>query len=66
MDVLSVNSMLIDGVNSRSVGGGAKFKNKDTLLAQISLCLENSKTGFVQFMDTDELVATRSTEFIVM
>jgi type I restriction enzyme S subunit len=42
-----------------------KFRNGDVLLARITPCLENGKTGFVYFLDDDE-VACGSTEFIVM
>jgi type I restriction enzyme S subunit len=42
-----------------------KFRNGDVLLARITPCLENGKTGFVYFLNEDE-VACGSTEFIVM
>lgn len=45
--------------------GGSRFKNGDTLLARITPCLENGKTGFVDFLKEDE-TGTGSTEFIVM
>ena len=66
MEAVSTNSMILTGIQTRPVGGGAKFKNGDTLLARITPCLENGKTAFVQFMDDDDMVATGSTEFIVM
>ena len=66
MESLSTNSMIINGIDTRLVGGGAKFKNGDTLLARITPCLENGKTAFVQFMENDDITATGSTEFIVM
>ncbi|MEH2413305.1 MAG: restriction endonuclease subunit S [Nostoc sp.] len=66
MEAVSTKSMSISEVETRPVGGGAKFKNGDTLLARITPCLENGKTAFVQFMDNDDMVATGSTEFIVM
>ena len=46
-------------------GGGTKFKNGDTLMARITPCLENGKSGFVNFLDTNEL-AFGSTEYIVL
>lgn len=49
----------------RTFSGGAKFKNGDTLMARITPCLENGKTGFVDFLEKDEVVAG-STEFIVL
>jgi type I restriction enzyme S subunit len=45
-------------------GGGAKFKNGDTLLARITPCLEHGKTVFVS--DLKEEVGFGSTEFIVL
>ena len=45
--------------------GGSKFRNGDTLLARITPCLENGKTGFVDRLDEEEL-CVGSTEFIVM
>jgi len=64
MGSLATNGMTIDPIDERAVKGGTKFKNGDTLFARITPCLENGKTGFVQFMDDDQ-VATGSTEFIV-
>jgi len=66
MTSLSNTSMLISPIESRVSSGGAKFKNGDTLVARITPCLENGKTGFVQGLDDDSLVATGSTEFIVL
>lgn len=66
MTALSQTGMVIEGVERRAIGGGAKFQNGDTLLARITPCLENGKTGFVQFLDDDNPVASGSTEFIVL
>lgn len=68
MGKVSENSMLIDefGLEKRKGSGGTKFKNNDTLFARITPCLENGKTGFVQFLESDEQVALGSTEFIVL
>ena len=44
---------------------GTRFVNGDTLLARITPCLENGKTGYVDFMNDSE-VGVGSTEFIVM
>ena len=46
-------------------GGGAKFKNGDTLLARITPCLENGKTSLVSGL-IDGQCAFGSTEFIVI
>ncbi|WP_052166685.1 restriction endonuclease subunit S [Microbacterium profundi] len=55
----------IAGVERRAAKGGARFKNGDTLLARITPCLENRKTGYVDVLSDDE-VAVGSTEFIVL
>jgi len=44
---------------------GSRFQNGDTLLARITPCLENGKTGFVSFLNKNE-IAFGSTEFIVL
>ncbi len=65
MSALSESSMVIGERSARVIGGGAKFKNGDTLFARITPCAENGKTGFVQFLENDDAVASGSTEFIV-
>ncbi len=66
MGCLSNDSMLISDIESRSGNSGAKFQNGDTLFARITPCLENGKTGFVQFLPDSQDVAFGSTEFIVL
>jgi type I restriction enzyme S subunit len=66
MGCLSNDSMIISDIEEREGNSGSKFKNGDTLFARITPCLENGKTGFVQFLPKDEAVAFGSTEFIVM
>src|SRR5439155_2776349 len=66
MGCLSNDSMLITDIESRGGNSGAKFQNGDTLFARITPCLENGKTGFVQFMPDAQRVAFGSTEFIVL
>jgi type I restriction enzyme S subunit len=63
---LSESSMQITQVETRTGNSGAKFQNGDTLFARITPCLENGKTGYVNFLATDDTVALGSTEFIVM
>jgi len=55
----------IDGFDYREPKGGARFQNGDTLLARITPCLENRKTGFVDHLE-DGQVGVGSTEFIVL
>jgi type I restriction enzyme S subunit len=66
MGCLSNDSMLITDIESREGNSGAKFQNDDTLFARITPCLENGKTGFVQFLPDAQAVAFGSTEFIVL
>jgi len=58
--------MLINEIQYREGNGGSKFRNGDTLFARITPCLENGKTGFVQFLATPDTSAFGSTEFIVL
>ncbi len=60
------NSMLITEIEERTGNSGAKFKNGDTLFARITPCLENGRTGFVQFLSNNDEIAFGSTEFIVL
>jgi type I restriction enzyme S subunit len=66
MNCLSDGSMLIDKPSERAGNSGSKFRNGDTLFARITPCLENGKTGFVQFLSDDAETAFGSTEFIVL
>jgi type I restriction enzyme S subunit len=54
-----------DEVIGREFTSGTKFQNGDTLLARITPCLENGKTGYVDFLDAGQ-VAWGSTEYIVL
>jgi type I restriction enzyme S subunit len=65
MGCLSNDSMLISDIEFRAGNSGAKFRNGDTLFARITPCLENGKTGFVQFLPDAQAFAFGSTEFIV-
>jgi type I restriction enzyme S subunit len=66
MTSLSNDTMVISDLETRHVTVGSKFKNGDTLFARITPCLENGKTGFVQFLPDDMPGACGSTEFIVL
>ena len=66
MGSLSNDTMLISNIESRTGNSGAKFQNGDTLFARITPCLENGKTGFVQFLPNAQAVGFGSTEFIVL
>ncbi|RRW51579.1 restriction endonuclease subunit S [Stutzerimonas stutzeri] len=66
MGALSETGMVISDWEVKSGNSGAKFQNGDTLVARISPCLENGKTGFVDFLPSSQLTACGSTEFIVL
>jgi type I restriction enzyme S subunit len=66
MGSLANDSMLISNIKGRGGNSGSKFQNGDTLFARITPCLENGKTGFVQFLPDSTSVAFGSTEFIVL
>ena len=52
-------------VVDREFTSGTKFQNGDTLLARITPCLENGKTGYVDFLEEGQ-VGWGSTEYIVL
>ena len=67
MEALSTTSMVLDSscfVRQNSISG-RRSQNGDTLLAKITPCLENGKTGFVMGIPDDEVLGG-STEFVVM
>lgn len=67
MAALSESGMSADISNFelRTKHTNVKFKKNDVLLARITPCLENGKTGLAYFLRDDE-VACGSTEFIVL
>jgi type I restriction enzyme S subunit len=66
MGALSESSMVVGSLEKKSGNSGAKFQNGDTLVARITPCLENGKTGFVDFLPEEQPTACGSTEFIVL
>lgn len=66
MSGLAENSMVINDVIQKKGNSGAKFINGDTLFARITPCLQNGKTGYVQFLTEEQPIAFGSTEFIVL
>lgn len=57
----SINEVITKELTS----GGSKFQQGDVLLARITPCLQNGKTGIVDFLENDE-AGFGSTEFIVL
>jgi type I restriction enzyme S subunit len=66
MKALPTSGYAVDGIIEKAFSGGAKFQNGDVLLARITPCLENGKTGIVDFLPDESAVGFGSTEFIVM
>lgn len=66
MSGLSQDSMVIGDIIEKTGNSGAKFINGDTLFARITPCLQNGKTGYVQFLTSEQPVGFGSTEFIVL
>ena len=66
MSGLSQGSMVIGDIIEKTGNSGAKFINGDTLFARITPCLQNGKTGYVQFLTPEQPVGFGSTEFIVL
>ena len=65
MKALPTAGYSIDASILKEYSGGAKFQNGDVLLARITPCLENGKTGVVDFLK-DDAIGFGSTEFIVL
>lgn len=65
MDKLGTFQRKINGSEYLEYSAGPKFRNKDTLVAKITPCLENGKTAYVDILDEKE-VAYGSSEFIVL
>jgi type I restriction enzyme S subunit len=64
MAALPTSGPVTDPAVPRIFTSGMRFRNRDTLLARITPCLENGKTAYVQSL-ADEEVGWGSTEFIV-
>ncbi|QIN62658.1 Type I restriction modification DNA specificity domain protein [Caballeronia sp. SBC1] len=67
VDMASVSTVghSVESVVPRAMGSGSKFQNGDSLLARITPCLENGKSAFVDFLESDQ-VGWGSTEFVVL
>src|SRR3989344_2429351 len=65
MKDLPEDGMWLYSEMNKPYNGGSKFRNGDSLMARITPCLENGKSGFVNSLNEGE-VAFGSTEFIVL
>ncbi len=66
MKALPKTGYSISDVVNKAFTGGSKFQNGDVLLARITPCLQNGKTGVVDFLSNKCSVGFGSTEFIVI
>lgn len=64
MEVLQPFTRDVSSFQYGKFKGGTKFRNKDTIMARITPCLENGKIAQVRCLDSDE-IGFGSTEFIV-
>jgi type I restriction enzyme S subunit len=65
MAALSTSSFVIGDIEASDGRSGSKFQNGDTLLARITPCLENGKTGYVDMLAEGQ-IGIGSTEFFVL
>lgn len=65
MDALPTEGFMTKGIQKKEFGGGVKFQNGDVVVARITPCLENGKTGLITLLEENE-IGFGSTEFIVI
>lgn len=65
MEVLNPFTKKVPSYSLEPYNGGMKFRNGDTIVARITPCLENGKTAYIDFLDTNE-IGYGSTEYIVL
>lgn len=65
MAALSTRSARVNQWTRRPPKSGTRFSNGDTVMARITPCLENGKTAYIDFLESNE-IGIGSTEFIVM
>ncbi|WP_323930280.1 restriction endonuclease subunit S [Aeromonas veronii] len=65
MKALPTQGYSIEDVIEKPFTGGMKFQSDDILLARITPCLQNGKTGIVDFLSENES-GFGSTEFIIL
>jgi type I restriction enzyme S subunit len=65
MKSLPTTGSMIANWEQKPAGSGQRFTNGDTLIARITPCLENGKTGFVNILADGE-TGWGSTEYVVI
>jgi type I restriction enzyme S subunit len=65
MSALPTSGFMTSEIQKKVYNGGVKFQNGDVVIARITPCLENGKTGMITLLEKDE-AGFGSTEFIVL
>jgi len=65
MNAIPESGFMTIKLKKKEFGGGMKFQNGDVVVARITPCLENGKTGLITLLKEDE-ITFGSTEFIVI
>ncbi len=65
MNALPTSGFMTKRVKKKPFSGGMKFQNGDVVVARITPCLENGKTGLISLLKEGE-IGFGSTEFIVL
>ena len=65
MNALPTEGFMTKEVQLKEFKGGVKFQNSDLVVARITPCLENGKTGLITLLKDDD-IGFGSTEFIVL
>ncbi len=65
MNALPTSGFMTKMVKKKPFSGGIKFQNGDVVIARITPCLENGKTGLITLLE-DNQIGFGSTEFIVL
>jgi type I restriction enzyme S subunit len=65
MGALSTTNFMTEKPEKKQFAGGMKFQNGDIVVARITPCLENGKTGMITLLEDNE-IGFGSTEFIVL
>jgi len=65
MNALPTSGFMTKKVKKKPFSGGMKFQNGDVVIARITPCLENGKTGLISLLDENE-IGFGSTEFIIL
>lgn len=66
MNSLPTEGYMTSQIQQKEFKGGVKFQNGDVVIARITPCLENGKTGLITQLQQNDQIGFGSTEFIVL